>query len=293
MERQLTSKSVGAGSPVATKAGGPAAARAGGNPPTARAGGTPASAKAGGSPPARVTDGVAVKASSEQEVRKRLVLARNSAFGSLAAEVLTEVVRKSSLVRFARRRALYEAAEQAQAVYVIAAGRTRVVLRGPEERMLTLAYRGPGELVGESCFGDGGLHHDTALAHEQVEAVKIPYRVVAKLLETHASFGLRILAIANARRCLAEGRVEALLSRTVESRVIAFLLDAAENYGIPESRGTLVGVKFTHQEIASYVGSTRETVTLTLGDLKRRNMLLFDHRRIVLTDSDSLKKLTL
>jgi len=291
MERQLTSKSVGAGNPVATKAGGPAAARVGGNPPTARAGGTPAAAKVGGSPPAR--EGVAVKASSEQDVRKRLVLARNSAFGSLAAEVLTEVVRKSSLVRFARRRALYEAAEQAQAVYVIAAGRTRVVLRGPEERILTLAYRGPGELVGESCFGDGGLHHDTALAHEQVEAVKIPYRVVAKLLETHASFGLRILAIANARRCLAEGRVEALLSRTVESRVIAFLLDAAENYGIPESRGTLVGVKFTHQEIASYVGSTRETVTLTLGDLKRRNMLLFDHRRIVLTDSDSLKKLTL
>lgn len=50
-------------------------------------------------------------------------------------------------------------------------------------------------------------------------------------------------------------------------------------------------MKYTHQEIADYVGSTRETVTLTLGELKRRELLLFDHRRIVLTQAKELEKL--
>ena len=230
------------------------------------------------------------KPSSEQEARKRQVLGRNAAFASLPPDVLADIVRKSSLVRFARRRALYESGEVATAVFVVAAGRVRIVLRGPEDRVLTLAYRGPSELVGDSGLGDGGAHHETAVAHEQVEAVKIPYRIVAKVLEAHPSFGLRLLGVANARRRSSERRVEALLSRTVESRVVGFLLEASENYGIPESRGLLVGVKFTHQEIASYVGSTRETVTLTLGDLKRRKLLVFDHRRIVLTDPEALKK---
>jgi CRP-like cAMP-binding protein len=93
------------------------------------------------------------------------------------------------------------------------------------------------------------------------------------------------------RRIQAERRVESLLSRTVESRVAEFLVDASERHGIPESRGVLIGVKYTHQEIADYVGSTRETVTLTLGDLRRRELLVFDHRRIVLTDPDAIRSL--
>jgi CRP-like cAMP-binding protein len=68
------------------------------------------------------------------------------------------------------------------------------------------------------------------------------------------------------------------------------LLDAAQRHGIPDSRGLLIGVKYTHQEIADYVGSTRETVTLTLGELKRRDLLLFDHRRIVVRDPDALSR---
>jgi CRP-like cAMP-binding protein len=38
------------------------------------------------------------------------------------------------------------------------------------------------------------------------------------------------------------------------------------------------------------VGSTRETVTLTLGELKRRDLLVFDHRRIVVRDIDALAR---
>ena len=93
------------------------------------------------------------------------------------------------------------------------------------------------------------------------------------------------------RRLQAERRIESLLSRTVESRVAEFLMDAAERHGIPESRGTLIGVKYTHQEIADYVGSTRETVTLTLGDLRRRDLILFDHRRVVVVDPAALRRL--
>ena len=84
------------------------------------------------------------------------------------------------------------------------------------------------------------------------------------------------------RRLEAERRVESLLSRSVESRVAEFLLEAAERHGIPETRGVLIGVRYTHQEIADYVGSTRETVTLTLGEMRRQELLCFDHRRIVI-----------
>jgi CRP-like cAMP-binding protein len=49
-------------------------------------------------------------------------------------------------------------------------------------------------------------------------------------------------------------------------------------------------VKFTHQEIASYVGSTRETVTLVLGAFKRSGVITTDHRRVVIRDIAGLRK---
>ncbi|MBT8465593.1 MAG: helix-turn-helix domain-containing protein, partial [Deltaproteobacteria bacterium] len=45
-----------------------------------------------------------------------------------------------------------------------------------------------------------------------------------------------------------------------------------------------------HQEIASYVGSTRETVTLVLGAFKRAGLIDTDHRRVVIRDIAGLRK---
>jgi CRP-like cAMP-binding protein len=114
---------------------------------------------------------------------------------------------------------------------------------------------------------------------------------MSDLLEKLPKLSVGLLRVMAERRLEAERRIEALLSRTVEARVADFLIRAAETHGISESRGRLIGVKFTHQEIANYVGSTRETVTLTLGDMKRRGLILFDHRRVVVQDEEGLRKL--
>jgi CRP-like cAMP-binding protein len=104
----------------------------------------------------------------------------------------------------------------------------------------------------------------------------------------HPTFAVAMLQLMLERRLQAERRIESLLSRSVESRVAEFLLDASERHGIPDSRGVLIAVRYTHQEIADYVGSTRETVTLTLGELRRRDVITFDHRRLVLLDARAL-----
>jgi CRP/FNR family cyclic AMP-dependent transcriptional regulator len=129
---------------------------------------------------------------------------------------------------------------------------------------------------------------DTATALDTVDELQIPPRCIDKLLGQNVGLARRMIELMIERRLEAEQRIESLLLRTVESRVAEFLLDAANCYGIPDSRGVLIGVKYTHQEIADFVGSTRETVTLTLGELRRRSLLLFDHRRIVVRDAEAL-----
>lgn len=222
----------------------------------------------------------------------RATLARALPFSTLDRSALDGLEEVCTSQDFPRRKPLHLQEAAAEAVFVLARGRARVVRRGNADRVLTVAYRAPGDLLGESALGERMRYEDTATATEQVRAVRVPLRHVDTLLNKNPDFARAMLQLVLQRRVEAERRIESLLSRTVESRVSEFLLDAAERHGIPDSRGILIGVKYTHQEIADYVGSTRETVTLTLGELKRRGLVEFDHRRVVVTDRDALQGLT-
>jgi CRP/FNR family cyclic AMP-dependent transcriptional regulator len=233
----------------------------------------------------------AARAASDQDTRKRHIVGRSSLLNSLDADSIDEIVRQSTVVKVARRRPIHSQGEPGNFVFVVGSGRALVVRRADGDREFTVAYRGVGDLVGETPIAIGGMHRDGALAIDQLEVLRIPMRLVGDLMERSPKFCMALLKMMGERRMEAERRIEALLSRTVESRVADFLLRAAESHGIQESRGRLIGVKFTHQEIANYVGSTRETVTLTLGDMKRRGLILFDHRRVVVQDEEALRKL--
>jgi CRP-like cAMP-binding protein len=50
----------------------------------------------------------------------------------------------------------------------------------------------------------------------------------------------------------------------------------------------VISAPFTHAEIALLIGSTRETVTLVLGKLKREGLVGFDRRRIILRNPSQL-----
>jgi CRP/FNR family transcriptional regulator, cyclic AMP receptor protein len=233
----------------------------------------------------------AARAASDQDTRKRHIVGRSSLLNALDADSIDEIVRQSTVVKVARRRPIHSQGEPGNFVFVVGSGRALVVRRADGDREFTVAYRGVGDLVGETPIAIGGTHRDGALAIDQLEVLRIPMRLVGELMERSPKFCMALLKMMGERRMEAERRIEALLSRTVESRVADFLLRAAESHGIQESRGRLIGVKFTHQEIANYVGSTRETVTLTLGDMKRRGLILFDHRRVVVQDEEALRKL--
>jgi CRP/FNR family cyclic AMP-dependent transcriptional regulator len=215
-------------------------------------------------------------------------LARSTVFGALQEGALRQLAGASSLIRVPRRRHLYRQDERPEALFVVASGRLRVVRESGQARSLTVAYRTTSELVGETALVDRDGYRDTAASTDYAEVVRVSLAQVDQLLAADAALAGRLMRQMIERRLEAERRVASLLSRSVESRVCEFLMDASERHGIPESRGLLIGVKYTHQEIADYVGSTRETVTLTLGELRRRGTILFDHRRVVVTKPDRL-----
>jgi CRP-like cAMP-binding protein len=66
------------------------------------------------------------------------------------------------------------------------------------------------------------------------------------------------------------------------------LVDFSHRYGVRESAGVLIDIPLPHREIASIVGSTRESVTVRLNAMRREGTIEFVNRRILVKRPEGL-----
>jgi len=86
-----------------------------------------------------------------------------------------------------------------------------------------------------------------------------------------------------------ERKVESLVFKDARTRIIDFLKDAAEWKGKKVGFETMIPTKLTHKDIANLTGTSRQTVTTILNELKESNLINFDRRKILIRDLEKLK----
>ena len=78
----------------------------------------------------------------------------------------------------------------------------------------------------------------------------------------------------------------------VHAKLAALLIELADQYGVECDQGVQIGLKITHQEMANLIGSTRETISLTLAQFKKKQLLDLLGRTVVLLDQEGLQAMT-
>jgi len=91
----------------------------------------------------------------------------------------------------------------------------------------------------------------------------------------------------------AERRVEGFVAGDATSRVASFLHDAAMRFGQTKGETIIFPVEFTHQRIADFVGSFRETVTVALNRLQKKGLIKMTRSKITILDLIRLHELAL
>jgi len=227
-----------------------------------------------------------------QEDRRALFyLKKISLFSDLDPSKLALLASQVALQEVRRRRVIFLTGDPGTAVFFVNAGRVKISRVTRDGKELTLAYRGPGEIFGELCLVDGGPREEMAEAMENALVTEVPREDFVELLDAHASIGAGLTRIMCQRRRELESKVEDLVFKDVNAKLAELLLNLGRDYGVDDSRGTLLAVKITHQEMANLIGSTRETVSLTLSQFKRNEYIATEGRKIILTDRDGLRSL--
>lgn len=215
-------------------------------------------------------------------------LKRCDLFEQLSPEQLQRVELHSRARSFPRRSPIYLPAEVADSVFLLTAGRAKICHLTPDGKQSILAFIEPGELFGELAILDPGRREEYAEAVENSTVVMIPGQEMQRLMEQHPQVSLGVTKMIGLRRRRIEQRLKNLLFLSNRDRLTHLLLELAEQYGRPTAHGLDLGIRLSHQDLANVIGSTRETVTVVLGEMQLEGLIKVGRRKIELLAPDRL-----
>ncbi|PQO33970.1 Crp/Fnr family transcriptional regulator [Blastopirellula marina] len=209
-------------------------------------------------------------------------------FESCTTEQLQRLEANSRVKNVSKGSPVYLPADEADSVLVLASGRIKICHLTSDGKQSILAFIEPGEIFGELAILNVGNRDEYAEAVEDSRVVAISGEALCQLMEEHQGLCLGITKIIGVRRQRIERRVKHLLYLSNRERICHLLLELAEQYGRDSARGLEITLRLSHQDLASLVGSTRETVTVVLGQLQNEGLIELGRRKVILKAPDRL-----
>jgi CRP/FNR family cyclic AMP-dependent transcriptional regulator len=209
-------------------------------------------------------------------------------FERLDADELARIESRSRSREFPRKSPIYLPADLADGVLLMVRGRAKICSLTADGKQSILAFIEPGELFGELAMVAAGAREEYAEAIEKSTVVLIPNEEMNRLVAANPEVSLGITKLMGLRRQRIEPRLKYLLYHSNRERLVNLLLELSEQYGQPTNAGIELGIRLSHQDLASVIGATRETVTVTLGELQKEGLLSVGRKSIILLDANHL-----
>jgi CRP-like cAMP-binding protein len=190
---------------------------------------------------------------------------------------------------FTRRSVIYRTGEDRDAVYGLVSGHVKLTREDTQGGRVLLEILPPGTVFGEDALFSGGRRERTALAHDMVMVVRLGKADMLRAMGEFPRLNEYFFRLVGERLLRAEDRICDLSLDGIAIRLAKVLLDLATRYGTPQENGRrLISLRIPHRELADLVGSTRESVTMHLNDLRRREIVEFSNRRILILNPTAL-----
>ncbi len=185
---------------------------------------------------------------------------------------------------------IYLPEEHADKIYFINEGRIKIGNFAESGKEITKAILTRGEVFGELSLVGEIKRRDFAIAMENTGVCIMSVPDIKNMMREHSGLSLFMMKIMGSRVLDMEQRLESLVFKDSRTRIIEFLKHLAERKGQRVGYEMLVRKFMTHQEIANLTATSRQTVTTVLNELRNKNIITFNRRRLLIRDMEELNK---
>jgi CRP/FNR family transcriptional regulator, cyclic AMP receptor protein len=201
-----------------------------------------------------------------------------------------ELRRRGTPRRFPRGAALGHANTAADRVLVVLGGHVKLLRVTDDGRDVLLAVRGPGDLVGEQGAIEGVPRSASIVALDAVEVLAIAPADFLGVVTSNPDAALFIMRMLAARLRDADAKRVGFAGQDVVGRLAERLVELCERFGEPAEDGTRIDLPLTQEDLAGWIGASREAASRALQQMRGLGWVTTGRRAITCHDVEALRR---
>ncbi len=198
-------------------------------------------------------------------------------FAGVCPETIDAYRSVFSTRHFPRTSLIFDQGDDATTVFLVSQGRIALNRVAPCGKEVAPALMGPGSIVGADALSEHGSRRSArATAITDATGLLVTTSDLMRILAHDGTVASNVIRILCLQQEAIVATLEELATLKVIDRIALFLGRLAAPTDGQRTDTLRVGLSLTHEQIASFVSSSRETVSLELGRLVRAGRVIRD-----------------
>jgi CRP/FNR family cyclic AMP-dependent transcriptional regulator len=174
-------------------------------------------------------------------------------------------------------------------IYIIRSGQIRTFYVSPSGREITLSYWSSNHFVGGPEVFGRGTHVWSGMAMTSAEVLSLSGSQLRELVKELPNFALALIEGQITKGQCFSTLIQMLATKSASARLAHILLNVCVVDGDLAEPRTQGMQTFTHEQMASLIGVSRQWISATLKDFQNDGLLRLEGRRIVIVDGERLR----
>lgn len=200
---------------------------------------------------------------------------------------MDRIAEKAHTKHYQKGEFLFRSQEKDDALYIVNRGKVRIYRLSDSGKEQLVRILNPGDFTGEwTLFNPDAVHEEYAEAIRDTSVCMIQQHDVQEFLKEYPAISLKLLGEMSQRLERSERQTAQVAVESVITRLVLFL---AENVEPEMGNSPTITLPMAKKDIASYLGTTPETISRKLGELENEGLIQqLSGKRIKIQDLDDL-----
>jgi CRP/FNR family transcriptional regulator len=190
-------------------------------------------------------------------------------FNHLEEEQMNEIMGTIQSVSYKKGEIIYNAGDQSDSLYIVNKGKIRIYRLSEAGKDQLVRILSPGDFTGELALFNQAIHESYAEAMVESQVCTIKRSDLQQFLLKYPSISLKILEEFSNRLEQSEKQITRFATEKVETRIALFLAECLDS----ESETREITLPMNRKDLASYLGTTPETISRKLAYLESNGLI--------------------
>lgn len=197
-------------------------------------------------------------------------------FNHLADAQMDEILNLTNSMKYKKGEVIYRAGEISDSLYIVSSGKIKIYRLSESGKEQLVRILQAGDFTGELALFNETIHEAYAEAMEETWVCMVKQADLQALLLKYPSISIKLLNEFSNRLDQSEKQTTRFATEKVETRIALFLVEHAE-----ETKSLLVKLPMSRKDLASYLGTTPETISRKLLELEEAGLIMQKPKKVI------------